>query len=39
MSEKYDGVRAYWNGIEFWTRTGKRKINTPVWFTKDFPKF
>jgi DNA ligase-1 len=37
VSEKYDGVRAVWNGSTFHTRTG-RVIAAPPWFTKDLPK-
>lgn len=32
MSEKMDGVRAYWNGRQSFSRQGK-SIWTPVWFT------
>ncbi|XPV69614.1 MAG: DNA ligase [Halarcobacter sp.] len=38
MSEKLDGIRAYWNGKELLTRKGK-KIYPPKWFIKNFPKF
>lgn len=38
MSEKLDGIRAYWDGNELLTRNGK-KIHAPLWFTKDYPKF
>ena len=38
MSEKLDGIRAYWNGNELLTRNGK-KIYAPKWFTKNYPKF
>jgi len=38
MSEKLDGIRAYWNGKELLSRGGK-KIYTPQYFTKHFPKF
>jgi DNA ligase-1 len=38
MSEKLDGIRAYWDGKEFKTRQGNR-INAPQWFTKNFPPF
>ncbi len=38
MSEKLDGVRAYWNGQTLYSRSG-RKIAAPKWFTKDFPNF
>jgi len=38
MSEKLDGVRAYWNGKKLLTRNGNQ-IYAPSWFTKDFPTF
>jgi DNA ligase-1 len=38
MSEKLDGVRAYWNGKELVSRNGKT-FSAPQWFTKDFPPF
>jgi DNA ligase-1 len=38
MSEKLDGIRAYWNGRELLFRSGK-KINAPKYFTKDYPSF
>ena len=37
ISEKYDGVRALWNGKQLISRQGNR-INAPAWFTKDLPK-
>ncbi|MBF0923817.1 MAG: DNA ligase [Campylobacter concisus] len=37
-SEKLDGVRAYWDGENLLSRQGK-KLNTPLSFTKNFPKF
>ncbi len=36
VSEKLDGVRAYWNGHSLVSRSG-RKINAPDWFVRDFP--
>lgn len=36
MSEKLDGVRAYWTGIKFLTRTG-RLIKAPQWFCAGLP--
>ncbi len=36
ISEKLDGVRAYWNGKNLITRGG-HLINAPEWFTKKFP--
>ena len=36
MSEKYDGVRAIWNGKELRTRANKL-IYAPTWFTANFP--
>jgi len=38
MSEKLDGVRAYWNGKNLISRGGKI-INAPKWFIKDYPPF
>jgi len=38
MSEKLDGIRAYWNTKELLTRKGN-KINAPKWFIKDLPNF
>jgi len=37
VSEKYDGVRAYWDGRQLWTRGGER-IVAPAWFTAPLPK-
>ena len=36
VSEKYDGVRGYWDGKAFWTRGGER-IVAPAWFTASLP--
>lgn len=38
MSEKLDGIRAYWDGKSLLTRHGKI-INAPKYFTQDFPPF
>lgn len=38
MSEKLDGVRAYWDGEHLISRGGK-VINAPKWFTKEYPPF
>jgi len=38
MSEKLDGIRAYWNGKELISRGGKI-IHAPEYFTKGFPSF
>ena len=38
MSEKLDGIRAYWDGKKLISRGGK-VIHAPLWFTKDFPPF
>ena len=38
MSEKLDGVRAYWNGKQLLSRQGNPFI-PPDWFIKDFPPF
>jgi len=37
VSEKYDGVRGYWDGQQLLTRKGKR-IAAPAWFTAGWPK-
>ncbi|PKO53705.1 MAG: DNA ligase [Betaproteobacteria bacterium HGW-Betaproteobacteria-20] len=36
VSEKFDGVRAVWDGHTFHTRTG-RAISAPKWFTQRLP--
>jgi DNA ligase-1 len=36
VSEKLDGVRAYWDGKALRTRNGN-VINAPDWFTEGFP--
>jgi DNA ligase-1 len=36
VSEKYDGVRAIWNGHELRFRSG-RSVPAPAWFTANFP--
>lgn len=38
MSEKLDGVRAYWTGSRLLSRRG-RAFTPPDWFIKDFPPF
>jgi DNA ligase-1 len=38
MSEKLDGVRAYWDGKNLISRGGKI-IHAPKWFTKNHPPF
>ncbi|HID46026.1 MAG TPA: DNA ligase [Chromatiaceae bacterium] len=38
MSEKLDGVRAYWNGRQLLTRQG-RVLAAPGWFTESLPSF
>lgn len=38
MSEKLDGIRAYWNGKELLSKNGN-KIYAPIWFIKNFPPF
>ncbi|WP_233843491.1 DNA ligase [Dyella sp. 2HG41-7] len=37
VSEKYDGVRGYWDGEALRTRSGN-VIHAPAWFTAKFPK-
>ena len=36
VSEKLDGVRAYWDGGQLVSRAGNR-FNAPPWFTAGFP--
>ncbi|VTU28539.1 DNA ligase [Variovorax sp. PBL-E5] len=36
VSEKYDGVRGYWDGKQLWTRGGER-VTSPAWFTAALP--
>src|SRR5882724_11541758 len=36
MSEKLDGVRAYWDGKQFLSRQGNR-YHAPAWFTGGLP--
>jgi DNA ligase-1 len=36
VSEKLDGVRAYWDGRQLMSRRGNR-FHAPSWFVKNFP--
>lgn len=36
MSEKLDGVRAYWDGSTFWSRLGNEFL-APDWFVEGLP--
>ena len=36
MSEKFDGVRAYWDGSRLWTR-GENEIHVPYWWSDSMP--
>jgi DNA ligase-1 len=38
VSEKLDGIRAYWDGKELYTRKNK-KIYAPLWFIQNLPPF
>lgn len=38
MSEKLDGVRAYWDGEKLISRNGNT-FETPAWFIEKFPPF
>ena len=38
MSEKLDGIRAYWDGKEFRSKNGN-KIYAPSWFLDNLPPF
>ncbi|CAH1905955.1 hypothetical protein NTGHW29_700012 [Candidatus Nitrotoga sp. HW29] len=37
VSEKFDGMRGYWDGEKLLTRNGEH-IDAPVWFTAGWPK-
>lgn len=37
ISEKLDGVRAYWNGQQLISKQGN-PFSAPAWFTKGFPE-
>lgn len=37
VSEKLDGVRAYWDGSRLLSRNGNR-FHAPSWFTQGFPR-
>ncbi len=37
VSEKFDGIRAFWDGTHLYTRQGAI-IAAPAWFTADWPK-
>lgn len=37
MSEKFDGVRAYWDGKNFYHRSGEQ-MQVPLWFSDILPK-
>ena len=37
MSEKLDGMRAYWTGSELFSRNGK-PVHAPKWFTDALPR-
>ncbi len=36
VSEKYDGIRGYWDGHQLVSRSGK-SLNPPAWFTQAWP--
>ena len=36
MTEKYDGMRLFWNGTKFFTRQGKQ-VNVPEFISKHLP--
>lgn len=38
VSEKLDGIRAYWDGRNLISRGG-HYLTPPAWFTQDFPSF
>jgi len=36
VSEKYDGIRGYWDGRQLMSRSGKA-LNPPTWFVQGWP--
>jgi len=36
VSEKYDGIRGYWDGRQLLSRSGKA-LNPPTWFVQGWP--
>jgi DNA ligase-1 len=36
VSEKYDGIRGYWDGSQLLSRSGKA-LNPPTWFVQAWP--
>jgi DNA ligase-1 len=36
VSEKYDGIRGYWDGCQLLSRSGK-VLNPPAWFVEGWP--
>ena len=36
VSEKYDGLRGFWDGQQLFTRGGER-VHAPAWFTAGWP--
>jgi DNA ligase-1 len=36
MTEKYDGMRLYWNGSQFYTRNGNI-VKVPTYITEQLP--
>ena len=38
LSEKMDGMRAYWDGLKLLSRHGK-EFKVPAWFFEGFPRF
>ena len=36
MSEKLDGIRAYWDGYKFYSRSGKENLYFVVFFSLLF---
>jgi DNA ligase 1 len=36
VSEKYDGIRGYWDGQQLFSRSGKA-LNPPAWFVQGWP--
>ena len=37
MSEKFDGIRCFWDGEHLYSRNGKL-IQSPTWFYEQLPR-
>lgn len=37
ISEKFDGIRVYWDGKKLWFRNSGIGVRAPDWFLEDLP--